>query len=126
MPAEYADPLTVENRARIYRNLIEHYKKDEHEIHISKKNVFNNKIAIYITDKYSDRKQVVSNLYGFLTNFIGNTNISINDTEINNEIIDFAHYIAVSPYFYSKEESLDILAQELSKLEYIIKDNQSK
>ncbi len=126
MPTEYAEALTVENRAKIYRNLIEHYKKDEHEIHISKKNVFNNKIAIDITDKYSNRKQVVSNLFGFLTNFFGNTNISINDTEINNEIIDFTHHIAVSPYFYSKEESLNILSQELSKLEYIIKDNQSK
>lgn len=126
MPAEYAYPLTLENRAQIYRNLIEYYKKDEHEIHISKKNVFKNKIAIDITDKYSDRKQVVSNLYGFLTNFVGNTIISIDDTEINNEIIDFSRYMAVSPYFYSKEESLNILSQELSKLEYIIKDNQNK
>lgn len=123
MPAEYADPLTVENRAKIYKSMIEYYSDDSHDFRLSKEGVFSNKIAVDITDKYSDRKHVISYLYSYLTNFTGNANISIDDTDINNELIDFMNYLIASPYFYSKEESLNLLKEEMTKLEYKIRES---
>lgn len=123
MPAEYADPLTIENRAEIYKSMIEFYSTDEHEFRLVKKDLFKNRIAVDITDKYSDRKHVLSFLSSYISSFTGNANISITDTDINNEMIDFFDYLTVSPYCYSKEKSLSLLKEELTKLEYKIRGN---
>ena len=119
LPEECINPLKAESRIKVYKTLLEYYRSENHNLYISKPGMFKNKITLDITDRYSDRRNVVSSLYGYLTNFMGNSNISINDTEINNELADFCRYLTVSPYIYSKEESLDIISREITRLEDI-------
>lgn len=117
LPEECINPLEAESRIKVYKTLLEYYRSENHDLHISKPGMFKNKITLDISDRYSDRRHVVSSLYGYLINFMGNSNISINDTEINNELADFCRYLTVSPYLYSKEESLDMILREITRLE---------
>ncbi len=123
LPEECIVPLKPESRIEVYKKAIEYYRCDNKHLFIARPNIFKNKVQLEITDKYSDRKHIISNMYGYVTNFVGNSMISINDTDINNELLDFLCYLTVSPYFYSKEESLDILRGEIKRLEYMTESN---
>lgn len=123
IPKECIVPLKPESRIEVYKNAIKYYSEGDHYLYISKPGCFKNKIDINLTDKYSDRKQVVSTIYGFVANFVGNSIISVTDTEINNDLADFCRYLTISPYFYSREESLDILSGEIKRLEYMTENN---
>lgn len=125
MPANYADPLTIENRMKVLESMKEYFEQPGHDFYLLKENVFhgNNLLNVEVINKGArhELSALMINLEKEKPddhNYIGNFACNIFSQNEVTSFYEFMRALTVSGCCYTKTQSMLLLEEEILRCKY--------